>query len=274
MSIKNILVALAPGGKSDPGRDFAISMASKLKGHVTGRAYALEPEVAVDIFDGVPGEILEAHRAAVTKEAEAATKKFEEAARRVKVEHSHGVARTTPGTAAAVFAREARVNDLSVVTQSAAGFEHVGEVFAEAAMFYSGRPVIVVPKKKHSEFSLDRVLIAWDGGAHAARAVAASMPLLALAKKLEVLVVGNKVRVQETLARDLVQNLDRHGFDVELTCRDEEDAAEIIAREAKVSSATLLVMGGYGHSKLGEWIFGGVTRFMLKKSSVPMLMAH
>lgn len=274
MSIKNILVGLAPGGDSDPGRDFAISMAAAFKAHVAGRIYVLEPEVAVGGFDGLPADILQSYRAEATKEAEAAAKKFEEAARRAKVQATHTVARATPGTAAAAFGRQARVHDLSVLTQSAKSLGHVGDLFAEAALFHSGRPVVVVPKRKRVDFSSDRVLIAWDGGPHAARAVAAAMPVLALAKKLEVLVIGNKALVQESQARDLVRNLERHGFDAELTCREEDDIPQAIATEAKIWSASLLVMGGYGRSRLTEWIFGGVTRYMLSNPPLPVLMAH
>lgn len=274
MSIKNILVGLAPRGDSDPAGNFAISMAAAFKAHVAGRVYVLDPEVPVGAFDGLPADVLQSYRAGAAKEAEAAAKKFEEAARRAKVQVTHTVARATPGSAAAAFGRQARIYDLSILAQSAKGLEHVGDLFAEAALFHSGRPVIVVPKRKQADFSCDRVLIAWDGGPHATRAVAAAMPVLALAKKLEVLVIGNKALVQESQARDLVRNLERHGFDAELICRDGDDIPQAIATEAKTWSASLLVMGGYGRSRLTEWIFGGVTRYMLSNPPLPVLMAH
>ncbi len=274
MSIKNILVALAPGGSSDPGRDYAISMADAFKGHVAGRVYVLEPQISVGAFDGLPAEVLETYRAEVTKEAEIAAKKFEEAARRAKVQSSHAVVRATVSAAAEAFARHARVYDLSVLTQSAKGMEHVGDVFAEASLFHSGRPIIIVPKKGRAEFSADRVLIAWDGGPHAARAVASSMPILALAKKIEILVIGGKEKVQESRARDLVRNLERHGFEPDIVCHDKGDVPETIVKQTKTFSASLLVMGAYGRSRLTEWIFGGVTRYMLTNASFPVLMAH
>ncbi len=274
MSIKTILVALAPGGGSDPGRDYAISMAAALKAHVVGHSYALEPEVAIGALDGLPADILQSCRAQATKEAEAAAKKFQEVANRAKVQSSHTVARATVGAAAGAFAQHGRVSDISVLTQSAKGMQHIGDVFAEATLFHSGRPAIIVPKKGRAEFSADRVLIAWDGGPHAARAVAGSMPILALAKKIEILVIGGKEKVQESRARDLVRNLERHGFDPELVCHDNGDVPQTIAKEAKTFSASLLVMGAYGRSRLTEWIFGGVTRYMLINTPLPVLMAH
>lgn len=274
MPIKNILVGLAIGGEEDPGRDFAFSIASTLKAHVEGRLYALEPEIAIEAFGTVAADILQTHRAAVAKQANTTSKKFEEAARKAKVSSSHTVVRATPGLAATAFGQRGRVNDISIVAQSAKGLEHVGDLFAEAALFYSGRPLIVVPRRAALRFSLDRVLVAWDGSLHASRAVTASMPLLTAAKRVEVLVVGNKDQVKETQAHDLIKNLERHDLDAELVFRHDSDAAKAIATEAKSWSASLLVMGGYGHSRLTEWAFGGVTRAMVTSPPLPVLMAH
>ena len=100
------------------------------------------------------------------------------------------------------------------------------------------------------------------------------MPILAHAKKIEILLIGGKEKVQESRARDLVRNLERHGFEPDLVCRDKGAVAETIAKEAKTFSASLLVMGAYGRSRLTEWIFGGVTRYMLTNTPLPVLMAH
>ena len=274
MSFKNILVALAPGGKADRGTDFAISMAMKLQAHIRGQIYAIEPDVGFSGLSGVPADILQANRAALAKEAEQAVKAFADAAKRAKVQVTIDSVRTTLNRATDTFAQQARVHDVTVVTQSAKGLEHVGDVFAEAALVSSGRPLIVVPKSGSQEFSVSRVMVAWDGSLYAARAVALAMPLLAQARKVEVVVVGDKARVQASRARELVSNLERYGVDVELTTRNDADHAETIAREAKSASASLLIMGGYGHSKLRQFVFGGVTRHMLRDAKLPVLMAH
>jgi nucleotide-binding universal stress UspA family protein len=163
---------------------------------------------------------------------------------------------------------------VTVVTQSAKGLEHVGDLFAEAALVSSGRPLIVVPKSGSQEFSVNHVIVAWDGSMHAARAVAVALPIVLQARKVEVVVVGDKALVQSSRARELVSNLERYGLDVELTARNDTDHADTIAREAKSASASLLVMGGYGRSRLREFIFGGVTRHMLRNAKLPVLMAH
>lgn len=274
MSFKSILVALAPGGKNDSARDFAISMGAALNASVKGCCYALEPQFGREGWMDLPAELVETHRVELTKEAESSAKKFQEAAKRAKVQASHEIYRATLPAAKEAFGQLASVHDVTVLAQSGKGIEHVGDVLTESALFSSGRPLIVVPKTGAGDFSSDRVSIAWDGSVHAARAVALAMPILALAKKIEVLVVGDKSKVKSSRARDIVTNLERHGFDVELSCRSGDDDAGIIAREAKVASASLLVMGGYGHSRLREFVFGGVTRHMLSNARLPVLLAH
>ena len=241
---------------------------------MTGQAYALEPEMSAAPFDGMASSLLQEHRAAAVKKAEAAVETFDKAASHANVQSTHKMAHATPRAAAAEFARQARVCDFSVVTTSAEGIDHVGDLFVEAALFYSGRPIVIVPKKKDVRFSTDRVLIAWDGGVHAARAVALSMPILAIAKKIEILVVGDQEKLRQSAAYDLCENLGNHDLQAEVVLRDGRDTSDAIALEAEMWSASLLVMGGYGHSRLQEWVFGGVTRHMLTRSPLPVFMAH
>lgn len=274
MSIKNILVGLPPRPETDSGIEFAISMASALKAHVAARIYALEPEVPVGAFGGLPSDLLQTYRASLKQDAEAAGKRFDQVAAKSKVEHSHSIEITTLSGATSDFARLARAYDVSVLTQSDEGIHHVGDVFLEAALFHSGRPVVLVPKKGRADFSLDRVLISWDGGVNAARAVAASMPLLALAKKIEVLSVGERSKARDTLGDRLAHNLERHGLDAEFKRGDGDDVAKVILKEAEAWSASMLVMGAYGHSRLREFVFGGVTHFMMTNATLPVMMVH
>lgn len=274
MSIKNILLSVAPRPEEDPGINFAISMASALKANVDARIYALEPEVPVGAFGGLPAELLQSYRASLKQEAEAAAKRFEEAAGRAKVPHSRAIEMTTLSEATSDFARVGRTYDVSVLTQSDGGIYHVGDLFIEAALFHSGRPVVLAPKKGRTDFSLERVLIAWDGGVNAARAVAASLPLLALAKKIEVLSIGENSKIRDTLGERLTNNLERQGLDAEFKRRDGDDPPRVILKEAEAWSASMLVMGAYGHSRLREFVFGGVTHFMMEQATLPVLMAH
>ncbi|MEX1084129.1 MAG: universal stress protein [Xanthobacteraceae bacterium] len=249
-------------------------MAKSLKAHVSGRLYALEPEISVGVFGGLPADLLQTYRANVKKDAEAAGKRFDEAAAKAKVQATRHLTMVPLAAASTIFARVARTYDVSVLAQSSDGIYHMGDVFIEAALFHSGRPVIIAPLKGHSQFAADRVTIAWDGSLHAARAVGASMPILALAKKIDILTMGEDSKEPEVHAADLVRHLERHGFDVSHKRRNGDDIPKTILKETEKTSASLLVMGAYGHSRLREFVFGGVTRFMLANATVPVLMMH
>ena len=274
MTFKSILAPLAPSEDKQAGAEFAVSMAEALGARVSVFAYALYPDAPGRGLPWSPKGIIENHLAKATKAAQVAGQKLNALAKRARIQTSTEIVRSTLHEAIASFAEHARVHDVSVLTQSRPGLEHVGDLFAEAALFYSGRPLILVPKDYSLPFYTDRILIAWDGSQHAARAVSHAMPLLALAKKIEVLVVGDKEKVEKSRAKNLAANLECHGFDVELICRKRSDDAGEIARECKVWGASLLVMGGYGHSRARELFFGGVTRYMVTNAAVPVLMAY
>lgn len=274
MSYKSILVTLAPGEQQDAGRDYAISMAIALNAHVKGCVFALEPDFDRNSWLELPAQLIKKHRAELVAEAEKSIKKFQEAAKRAKVEGSQHVYRATLSAAKTSLAQIAGVHDVTVLTQSAKGLEHMGDVLTEAVLFSSGRPLIITPKRWSEAFSAHRVLIAWDGGPQSARAVAMAMPILSLAKEIEVLVVGDKNKAKSSRARELVTNLQRHALNAEFIFREEEDDAGTIARQAKNRRASLLVMGAFGRSRLMEFVFGGVTRYMLSNAQFPVFMAH
>jgi nucleotide-binding universal stress UspA family protein len=148
-------------------------------------------------------------------------------------------------------------------------------MFADACIFRSGRPVVLVPRGHASAFSLDRVIIAWDGGLHATRAVAGAMPLLTAAKEVQVVTVAEKAKEIPAKGADLVRNLKRHGINAALLALpDETDIAGALLGSVKSTNASLLVMGAFGHYRVLEFMLGGVTRRMLTEMPVPVLMAH
>ena len=270
---KNILAAIAPAEGKQPAGDYAISMAATLQARVTGGSYALHPEFRGPAVNWLPGEITD-HLHTIVEEAHNAMARFQHKAREANVEVGTEVYKACLETALDTFAEQTRAYDITVVSQPTLLIEHVGDFFSEAALFYSGRPMILVPTYHSDAFSADRILIAWDGSQHAATVVAHAMPLLITAKKVEVLVVGDREKAAESHASKLVQNLERHNIDVELIVREDIDEIFAIKREATAWNASLLVMGGYGHSRMREMIFGGVTKRMFSDPSLPVLMAH
>jgi nucleotide-binding universal stress UspA family protein len=176
-----------------------------------------------------------------------------------------------------MFSRIARRFDLSVVAQAEPEKSAVEEVIAEAALFESGRPVIVVPYIQKGPFKLDQVMVCWDGSRAAARAIGDAVPLLKQSKRVEIVIVANERGKEDEIAgADLGEHLARHDLNVEVkrTVLGDIDVADILLSHAADSGADFMVMGGYGHSRLREFVLGGVTRSIFRTMTVPVLMAH
>jgi nucleotide-binding universal stress UspA family protein len=273
--VKDILVGLAPRDQEDPACDLALSMGAQFSAHVTGIAYALEPHAPFSIFPQFTADLIERHRSEAKKEVDGARARFVEAATRADVRHQALAGQGTVQQATLDFSLRLRTADIAVLTQHQPDdLERVGDLFAEAALFQSGRPMIVVPRNYIGGFSAGRVVIAWDGSVHAARAVAAAMPLMSSASEIEVCIVQEASKGDNLRGNELVTHLRRHGLNAGLAERNDADIPQAIVREAEAFRAALVVMGGYGHSRFREFVFGGVTRLMLSKTPVPVLMAH
>ena len=179
--------------------------------------------------------------------------------------------------AADQIGRIARRFDLAIVGQPARKPSLPDQVLDEGVLFESGRPVIFVPFVQTDGVKLDRIMVCWDGSRVASRAVADSMPLLKKAKQVEIVIVSSKPAKDDELpGADLGQHLARHGLSIgikRITSPD-TDVASMILSYAANSSADMIVMGGYGHSRLREFVLGGVTRGLLESMTVPVLMSH
>jgi nucleotide-binding universal stress UspA family protein len=121
------------------------------------------------------------------------------------------------------------------------------------------------------------VLVCWNGSPNAARALGDAMPFLRRAKEVEVtIVLGEHGRSDEIAGADIGEHLARHRLKVEVERLStiKGDVTDTILSHAADCAADLLVMGGYGHSRLREFILGGVTRGILHTMTLPVLMSH
>jgi nucleotide-binding universal stress UspA family protein len=170
----------------------------------------------------------------------------------------------------------ARLRDLTLV--SIPEGEHVSRWYAEAIIFGSGLPTMVLPEvRKRPEFALDAVIVAWDFSRPAARAVADALPLLQKSKRVFVLTVTNeKVIDTSRSSAELAKHLARHGVNVTLDVVDAGGRSIGDAIKSYVASRNgdLLVMGAYGHSRLREFILGGATKSALARPPVPIFFSH
>jgi nucleotide-binding universal stress UspA family protein len=202
---------------------------------------------------------------------------FEEVARRSTFSAEARMVDASVADAPNLFASIARRFDLSVIAQARPDQPALDRLIVEAALFDSGRPVLIVPYIQRTGLRLERVLVGWDGSRTAARAVADAMPLLVRARATEIVIVaGEAAKSDEIPGADIAHHLARHGVKAEVNriISVDTDVANTILSHAADVSADFLVMGGYGHSRLREFVLGGATRGILSSMTIPTLMSH
>jgi nucleotide-binding universal stress UspA family protein len=275
--IKDIVAYLKPGDGRDAATDYAISVAEAFGAHIAGVAFAYEPVIPASVMGGISVDLIESQRSENEQAAKAAIAKFNKLTDREGLSSETRMLNASMAGGADLFGRIARRFDLSVVGQAEPDVVAPTDLVIEAAMFESGRPVIVVPYIQKTGLTLDQVMVCWDGSKTAARAIADSLPFLERAKKVElVIVTGETGKTDELPGVDFGQHLARHDInvDVKRIARGSIDVRDVILSYAADSGTDFIIMGGYGHSRLREFILGGVTRGILSSMTVPVLMAH
>jgi nucleotide-binding universal stress UspA family protein len=274
--IKDLLVNLATGIKDDTTIDYAVSLADFFDAHLTGVAFAENAIPPAMLAGEVPPPWIEEMRKQAQDAALAAVEEFEAAAKRAGISAQAGWLPASLSGPAELFGRMARRFDLSIARQAEPGKATSAPLIIEAALFETGRSVLVVPYIQKGGVKLDRVMLCWDGSRSAARATGDAMPFLRRAKTVEVAIVTEHGKSDETPGADIAQHLARHGVTVEVKQIVAPDAktADVLLSHAADASADLLVLGGFGHSRLREFVLGGVTRSILATMTVPTLMSH
>lgn len=274
--IKDILVNLSVGATRDVAAEYALSVASTLDAHLAAVAIAYEPVIPGTIFDGVYASVIAQERTERELAARTAIKRFDEAAKRAGLSVEPRMVTGGVTAAAEAFSRLARNFGLAIVSQAKPEDFAPEEFIIETTLFGSGRPILVVPYIQSVGLKLDRAVACWDGSRNAARAIADAMPLLARSKTVEILTIATKERRGELAGVDTAQHLARHGLKIELKniVATDTDVANTILSHVADTSADFIVMGGYGHSRLREFVLGGATRGILASMTVPVLLSH
>lgn len=179
-----------------------------------------------------------------------------------------------------VVGRSARLADLVIQPHpyGRGGNDHAQTV-VEAALFQGRAPVLVLPDQMARPFATPKhVVVAWNQSTQAMVAIRAALPLLKQADAVNIAVIDPGAHDPERSdpGGALCQMLARHGVhsDVTILARTLPRTSDTLQRHLMDRGADLLVMGAYGHSRLREAIFGGVTRDMLEHCTIPVLMAH
>ncbi len=273
--IKDLIVNLERSQERQQVTDVAIGIAEMFGAHVAGCCFAYDSLPSFTMPD-FPSDVLSKMLAASEEAARAAVVQFEAACKREGVSAEHHLLETAYGTSGR-FPKMARRFDLSVIMQSDAE-NGDNDILIEQVLFDSGRPLLILPYIQKTPVKLDRVVCCWDGSRAATRAINDAKPFLRRAGQVELLIVrDHKVRdPNELRGIEMANHLARYDVKVDIktiTAPDIGVAATILSHVAD-TSADLLVMGGYGHSRLREFVLGGVTREMLASMTVPVLMSH
>jgi nucleotide-binding universal stress UspA family protein len=289
MTIKTILVPLSGGLADSVALAAGFEVARRFSAHVCGLCVRPDPRDAVPMLgEGVSGELIEEIMQAADveagRQAELARGHFERAVAvaGVTVADRPGAAnavtaswREAVGRADDVVTRAGRVHDLLLFAESRAELAPGrADLTLEMALLASARPLLVVPAEPPTAIG-STIAIAWDGGAESTHAVAGALPFLAAAGRARILTATSS-RPEDATAEELATYLGWHGIVAE-TNRIEPAGrvvGEALLEHAMAAGADLLVLGGYGHSRLREMILGGVTRYVLTHLRLPVLLAH
>ncbi len=284
MAVKDILVHLDASPRSDAWLSVAAALAAKHAAHLTGLMIVDLPPP--EVFYGFPSAFLDVERAddviarmraARMQEAATVEAKFRDRLRR---DGLAGEWRVVEGDTGEVLALHGRYADLTIVGQPdpAADTGRTTDL-SLGELMTSGRPLLVLPFAGSFEALGANVLVGWNASREAARAVNDAIPLLQAAKKVTVLSINPRRGIAgdgEVPAADIALHLARHGIAAEAahTVADDISDGDALLSYAADIGADLLVCGMYGHSRLHELAFGGVTRSLLSEMTLPVFMVH
>lgn len=271
-----ILVHVAADRPSQSRMSVGSTLADRFRGRMTG---VYVPKLVMPTLLGTPEfptALLLDLEARALDDAENARRLFRECVAEKGSAAEWLVVRGDPVNA---LTSAARYMDITVLGQIAPDAPNIdGTVRPEAIAFGSGRPVLIIPYIGAPSEVGSRIVVAWDGGREAARAVADAMPLLRQAGAVWVISIDGTANApgDDSAAEDLCSFLADHGVAArpETLGVDEAEASDVVLSRIVDLGADLLVMGCYGHTRLHESVLGGMTRDILRHMTVPVLMSH
>ncbi|MGQ3672924.1 universal stress protein [Xanthobacter sp. TB0136] len=274
--IRDILVNLSQGVEKDAACTFAASLATHFGAHLTAVSISYEIDVPPFYMGALPTDFIEAQLKENETAAHNAEMRFHKLMAERNLPHEIRTLGASLGLAAQQFTYMSRLFDVTVVSQPNPDRPGPEEVIAETVLLESGRAILVIPHAYEKPFSSSHVMLAWDGGRAAARALAEALPLLHQANTVDIIRIGAE-EDEDPEAQEVIRHLARHKLKTEVRCLPlaaGQSVSTVLLDEVRARGADLLVMGGYGHSRLKEMVMGGVTREIFATMTVPVLMAH
>jgi nucleotide-binding universal stress UspA family protein len=277
--IKDILVHVPTERTVRPVIDGSISLAATFGAHLDALAVGYISASTAYIMEGgaAVAAVFELERERALERAEAALSVFDTEAKNAGISYSCRALGEIPAEAATTVGAAARLYDLSVVLQPEPEQGSFDNTLPQEILFQAGGPVLFVPHIFKGAFKAKRIGICWDGSRVAARALRDARPFLDKAEQLVVITVNEADSVPaEVSSENLAKHLARLGSSHKTVALSgpRSDIQPMILSLAADESLDMLVMGGYGHSRLQESFLGGVTRAMLETMTIPTLMSH
>lgn len=291
MSFRKILVPVERPKSAGPALRYALGLARELDAHVEVFNPQIDPAMILPpVFDGLsglafsPDLLIQAQKNAdeihgeikALIEAELVAAGCSDMPRGRQPGFSISL-ETAMGPPERLVARRGRLADVTVIARPPKGGRGEGDCLS-GALWSSARPVILVPGAE-DEFAApgrkpERIIVAWNGSAEAARAVSAALPLLEQAATVELLVIDDVVdRDAVERARDYLL-AHRIAVDVKSVASDGQTLAKVLIDQVVEREADMIVMGAYTHSRLREYLLGGLTQQVMDGAPVPVLLAH
>jgi nucleotide-binding universal stress UspA family protein len=276
--LKNLFVHTPTERPQRPVVDAAVSLAVARAAHLDAASIGFETTNVGLAFDGgaAMATVIEIEQERALARASAALAVFETEARNAGISYGLQPLIGAPVETVTTVSAMARLYDLTIVLQPEPGRDTFDNTIPQEILFQSGGPVLLIPYTHKGPFEPKHIGIAWDGSRLAARALRDAAPFLARAHAITIITVNGAEMPAEISAAALVAHLARRGLAarIESLSADRADIQPTILSIAADTGLDLIVMGGYGHSRLQERILGGVTRGMLQSMTVPTLMSH
>jgi nucleotide-binding universal stress UspA family protein len=276
MGYKTILVHVDRSPRATTRVEIACRLARRFGAHLIG-LHAVSVTTLPGYMLAVGGtSIADQQRQAALEDAAAAEQRFGEIVGRDSEVSAEW--RSSLHDAAHIVPLHARYADLLILGQPADnGAAVLNREFAGRVLMTCGRPVLLVPFAGEFASVGRRVLVSWNAGREATNAVTMALPLLKRADRVDVVMFNPKSPAHGAVpGADIAVWLARHGVRVQVSeerVADSDIGGHLLSLASDLTS-DLLVMGGYGHSRLTEFALGGVTRTILESMTLPVLMAH
>lgn len=278
-NVKSILIGITydtgEADKASSALPYGLSLARQAQARITAQSASVRITVPNSIVSNLASGLVSAENRRLDTLAKTASETARSSAQLAGLDCTTEHLQLSYGDLVESFLARARLNDLAVLDAERSPLS-ADRGLIEAALFESGRPVIVVPEGV-SEFSARRILIAWDGSARASRAVHDALPFLKQADHVEIVrVTGEKDLSRAIAGSELAPYLESHSVRATVTNLAAEggDAAGTLRRYAAEGAFEMIVMGAFVHSWMRQMVLGGVTRSLLDDTPVPLFLSY